>query len=145
MNELARGVRDVGRGFAFLNAHPRLWAWVIAPAAVTVVLLAGVIIAVVRIADSLVASAMSSLPSWFATTGSWLVWALVVTGLVLGGLLVFVSVAGLVAGPFNELLSEAVEERLTGAPGPAFSLVAFVRGAVMGIVHGLRRLIVTLI
>jgi CysZ protein len=145
MGELARGVHDVGRGFAFLNAHPRLWGWVIAPAVVTLLLLAGVIVGVVLISDSLVSSAVSWLPSWFATTGGWLVRAIVVTGLVLGGLLVFVSVAGIVAGPFNELLSEAVEERLTGTRGPGFSLAAFARGAVMGVAHGLRRLLVTLL
>jgi len=44
----------------------------------------------------------------------------VVIGLSLAALLVFVSVAGMIAGPFNELLSEAVEARLTGTPGAPF-------------------------
>jgi len=58
---------------------------------------------------------------------------------------VFVAVAGVVAGPFNELLSQAVEERLTGVPGPRFSLIEFARDAMIGLLHGVRRLLVFMV
>jgi CysZ protein len=145
MSELGRGLSDVGRGFAFLNKHPRLWGWVIAPAAVTLVLLAAMIVAVMRMADSIVIRVTSWLPDAIAGVGGWVIWVIVLAALVIGGLLVFVSVAGIVAGPFNELLSEAVEEQVTGKKGPPFSLGAFVSSAVRGIVHGIKRVVIAVL
>jgi CysZ protein len=145
MSELGRGLGDVGRGFAFLNKHPRLWAWVLAPAAVTLLVLAGLIVLVLRIADRLVDWMTGWLPDAIAGASAWVVWAIVLAALVAGALLVFVSVAGVIAGPFNELLSEAVEERVTGKPGPPFSPTAFARSALRGLAHGLRRVAVALL
>ncbi len=145
MSELGRGLGDVRRGFAFLNKHPRLWGWVAAPAAVTLVLLVAMVVAVMRIADSIVGRVTSWLPDAIAGVGSWVIWAIVLVALVIGGLLIFVSVAGIVAGPFNELLSEAVEEKVTGKTGPPFSFAAFVSSAVRGIGHGIKRVVVAIL
>ena len=145
MSELGRGLSDVGRGFAFLNKHPRLWGWVMAPAAVTLVLLAAMVVLVMRIADSIVVRVTSWLPDAIAGVGGWVIWAIVLAALVVGGLLVFVSVAGIVAGPFNELLSEAVEEKVTGKQGPPFALGAFVASALRGIAHGIKRVVVAVL
>jgi CysZ protein len=145
MSELTRGLNDLGKGFRFLNAHPGLWRWVLAPAAVTLVILAGAIVAVVRLARPLVEGATSWLPDAVLGVASWVMWILVVTGLSLGAMLVFVAVVGIVAGPFCELLSEAIEARVTGRPGAPFSPAAFLRGAAGGLVHGLRRLGVSLV
>lgn len=141
MTELGRGVRDVGRGFAYLSAHPRLWGWVIAPAAVTLVLL-GVLVAVAsRLLTQVVASVTAHLPSWLGGAASWGLSIIVVIGLAVAALLVFVALAGAIAGPFCELLSEAVEVQLTGREGPPFSLVRFVHEVAIGVGHALRRLI----
>jgi len=145
MNELGRGLGDVGRGFRFLNAHPRLWGWVMAPAAVTLVLLGAMIYLVLRIADSLVGRVTSWLPDAIAGVGGWVVWLVVIAALIFGAFLVFVSVAGIVAGPFNEMLSEAVEEQVTGTKGPAFSFGGFVTSFARGLGHGLKRVVVAII
>ncbi|HVK72998.1 MAG TPA: EI24 domain-containing protein [Kofleriaceae bacterium] len=145
MQDLVRGVRDVGRGYSLLRKHSSLWGWVIAPAAVTLVLLGATIWGVLRLADPLVAKAARWLPDWLAGWASGLLWLLVVAALAIGALLVFVTIAGTVAGPFNELLSEAVEQRLTGVRGPRFSLTGFLRALVVGLVHGVRRLVVYLV
>ncbi|MEO8698434.1 MAG: EI24 domain-containing protein [Kofleriaceae bacterium] len=144
MSELARGAGDVGRGFAFLNRNPRLWGWVIAPAIITLVLLVGAVVGLVHLVDPLVAWLTDWLPSWLQGIAGALVSIIVVIGLGFGALIIFVSVAGVIAGPFNELLSEAVEERLTGRKGPAFSFAAFARGAALGLVHGLRRVAIAI-
>lgn len=145
MSELGRGLGDLGRGFDFLKRNPTLWKWVIAPAVVTLVLLVGVILGVAAAADPLVSWLASYLPSWLERIGGWILTLIVVAGIGIAAFLVFVSVAGMVAGPFNELLSEAVEARLTGRAGAPFALGEFLRGAVLGIAHGLRRLVVALI
>jgi CysZ protein len=141
MSELGRGVHDVGRGFAFLKAHPRLWGWVIAPAVVTLVLLSVLVVVVSRLLTQIVAAVTAHLPSWLEGAASWGLSIIVVIALAVAGLLVFVAIAGAIAGPFCELLSEAVEVQLTGREGPPFSLGRFVREAAIGVGHALRRLI----
>jgi len=145
MGELVRGVRDLGRAFAYARAHPTLWKWIVAPAVITFLLLAGVVIGAVALANPVVVWLTSNLPSWLETVASSILNLIVVGGLAIAGLLVFVAIAGIIAGPFNELLSEAVEELVTGRRAPRFSLVAFLRGAVQGLVHGLRRLVIAVI
>ena len=144
MHELATGVGDIGRGFAVLNAHPALWKWVIAPAIVTLLLLGAAVLGIVHLVDPLVGWATAHLPSAIASVASKFLTVLIVGALIAGGLFVFAAVAGMIAGPFNELLSEHVEARLTGTPAPPFSLREFAHGAVLGIVHGLRRLAIAL-
>jgi CysZ protein len=145
MSELARGVGDLGRGLAFLRKHPRLWGWVIAPAIATLVLLIGIIFGVTRLASPLVERATSALPSLVQGVAGSLLWIIVVIGLAIGAYLVFVALVGVIAGPFCELLSEAVEQRLTGQPGPPFALGRFLREAAIGLAHGVRRLVVAIV
>lgn len=145
MSELARGIADVSRGFTFLNRHPRLWWYVLAPAAITLLVLAAAVLGVVHLAGPLVAYVTGWMPDWVRGIASVLLDIVVVIGLGAGALLIFVAVAGLVAGPFNELLSEAVEAAATGEPGPGFSFAGFTRGLVLGILHGIRRLGVALL
>ena len=144
MSELGRGLGDIGRGFSFLNQHPRLWGWVIAPAIVTLLVLAGLVVLVMKIARGIVDKVTGWLPDAIAGVGEWVVWAIVLVALVAGALLVFVSIVGVIAGPFNELLSEAVEEKVTGKAGPPFSIAAFVQSAVRGLGHGIRRVVVAI-
>jgi len=141
MHGVARGAGDVMRGFRFLVAHPRLWGWVLAPAVVTLVLLIAALWGVIAATSPLVAWVTGWMPAWIEGWASGLVWLLVVVALGAGALLVFVAVAGVVAGPFNELLSGAVEAQLTGVAGPRFALRAFIRDALVGLAHGVRRLV----
>jgi CysZ protein len=145
MSQLARGVGDVSRGFAFLNSHPRLWGWVIAPALVTALLLAGLIGLGWRMLSGLVAWMTGYLPDWLHDVASWGLSILLVIGLGAAALLVFVAVAGAIAGPFCELLSEAVEEQLTGKQGPPFSLPQFASDAARGLAHSARRLTIAVL
>lgn len=140
MSELGRGARDVGRGLAFLNQHRRLWGWVIAPALITLIVMVGLIVGVVHLVDPAVAWVVAKLPGALQGLVGSLLWLVMIIALGFGALLVFVAIVGIVAGPFNEMLSEAIEARVTGRAGPPFSLAAFVRGFVVGVAHGLRRL-----
>lgn len=145
MSSLSTGVDDIGRGFRFLNQHPRLWGWVIAPAIVTLLILIALVAGVSHLVDPVVDWATGWLPGFLRGLASALVWLVVIIGLGAGALFVFMAVAGIVAGPFNELLSEAVEARLTGVPPPRFSLAALLRGFALGVTHGIRRLMVAVL
>jgi CysZ protein len=129
MQQIASGIRDVGRGLGVLRAHPRLWVWVIAPALITVVLLIATVAGILHVIDPLVAWLGAHLPGVLARIAGSLLTVIIVLALSFGGLVVFVSIAGMFAGPFNELLSERVEAVLTGRPPPPFSLAGFARDA----------------
>lgn len=119
VRELVAGVIDGVRGAAYLAGRPRLWKLVLAPA--VVVALIGVL------------------------TLGWLVALLGTIGLVgwsalaIASATVIVTFASLVSGPFNEMLSEAIEEHETGVQPPAFSAGRFVYEVAIGIVHAARR------
>lgn len=144
MRGLVRGAGDVARGFRFLSAHPRLWWWVMAPAIVTLVFIVGVIWTVLAISAPLVAMVTGWAPDFMEPFAGALLRVLALAGLSVVGFLVYVSLSGLFAGPFCEMLSEAVEARVTGIPAPAFSPVGFLRGLVLGVLHAARRLAVYL-
>jgi len=145
MRDTQRGFGDLGRGFTFVRRHPRLWKWLVAPALVTLVLLIGLVVGITWVTRPLVAWVTTHVPSSLAGIVGGLVELIVVAGLGVGAALIFVSVISMVAGPFNEMLSEQVEQELTGTPSPAFRLGAFVRDAVVGIGHALRRLALSLV
>lgn len=142
MSELAQGVRDVERGLAFLNAHPRLWGWVVAPAIVTFFLISALIYAVTQLLVRIVGSLTAHLPSWLQGSASKVLSVIIVVALIAGAILVFVALVGVITGPFCERLSEAVEVHLLGRPAPAFSLTGFLMDTAVGLIHGVRRLLV---
>lgn len=142
MTELAQGVRDVERGLAFLNAHPRLWGWVVAPAIVTLLLVSALIFAVTQLVVRVVGSLTAYLPPWLHGPASTVLSVIIVVALIAGSILVFVALVGVITGPFCERLSEAVEVYLLGRPAPRFSLTGFLMDTGIGLIHGVRRLLV---
>jgi CysZ protein len=145
MNDLAQGMRDVERGFAYLNRHPRLWGWVLAPAVITFLLLIALGIGISRLLTHGVAAVAVYLPSWVDGVVSWVLAIVLMISLVAGAVLVFVALAGVIAGPFCERLSESVETQLTGRRGPPFSIVRFVVDTVVALIHGLRRVVASVL
>ena len=102
----------------------------------------GLIAGVAYLIDPAVDWLTGWLPAFLQGIASALVWLIAIVGLGAGALLIFVAVVGIIAGPFNEMLSEAIESRLTGKPGPKFAVGAFLRSFAVGIVHGIRRVLV---
>ena len=134
--ELVRGAYDGLRGAAYLARHPRLWVWVIAPAVLAVVILVVAVGSILGLLSPWIAALAAYLP------GSWADNLLkIVAGIVLAiaSVSIFISLAALIAAPFNEELSEAIEERETGVPGPKFSILRFLVDLVIGIAHAARR------
>jgi CysZ protein len=64
--------------------------------------------------------------------------------LAIASMSIVLSLAALIAGPFNEMLSEAIEEKVTGVPGPKFRLGHFLVDAITGAIHALRRIAIYL-
>jgi CysZ protein len=145
MQQFATGVRDVGRGLAVLKAHPTLWKWLVAPAIVSLLVLIAAIYGIVHAVDPVIGWITPHLPGWLAAVAGTVLRIVIAVLLGTVGLFMFATVAGAIAGPFNELLSERVEAVLTGRPLPAFSLREFLHGAVLGVAHSVRRLLAALL
>jgi CysZ protein len=145
VDQLTTGFRDIGRGYRVLRAHPVLWKWVIAPAVITLVLFAGLVLGIWALVAPLRDWLAGHLPDVLARVAGSLVTTLVIVVLAVFGLSLFVSIAGIIAGPFNEALSERIESRLTAQPMTPFSLHELTRGLWLGIGHGLRRLLASLV
>lgn len=140
--ELVAGVVDGLRGAAYLAARPRLWKWVLAPAVAAALILIVAIGSILSMLGGPIAAVAGLLP------GSWADNVLrLLAGVVLAVLSVtiFVSVAAVIAGPFNEMLSESIEERETGVPSPRFRLLQFLADLAIGLVHAARRVAVYLV
>ncbi|MDX2090421.1 MAG: EI24 domain-containing protein [Kofleriaceae bacterium] len=141
IGELVRGVNDGLRGARYLGKHPRLWIWVAAPAVLAAVVLVLAIVWIVGVLSAPIAAIAAFMP------GAWLEAVLKIVAtivLAIGSITIFASVAAVIASPFNEMLSEAIEERETGVPAPRFSVFGFVRDVVVGMIHALRRVSVYL-
>jgi CysZ protein len=119
VRELAAGVLDGLRGAAYLARHRRLWKWVVAPAVVVT------LVAVVTMGWLLAIIGAIGLVGW--------------TSIAIASATVIVAFAFLVAGPFNELISEAIEEREAGLEPPSFSVARFLHEITISIVHAARR------
>ncbi|MGE0551399.1 MAG: EI24 domain-containing protein [Kofleriaceae bacterium] len=135
-DELARGAGETLRGAGYLMRNPRLWPWVIAPAVVAGIILVIALGWILSMLSAPIAAVAAFLP------GEWLdrVFEIIAKiAVAVLGLSVFVSVASLIAGPFNEMLSEQIEARLTGEPSPGFNPLRFVVDVIVGIWHALRR------
>lgn len=141
----ADGARDVGAGLRFLRAHPRLWRYVIAPALVTLALMAIAIAGVLAAADPLVDAIAGRLPDAIAGWSRGVVWALTVIALGFAAVIVFVPLVGVVADPFNERLAAAVITTRTGVATPTVGVAALLRDALVGLLRGVGRMLGALV
>jgi CysZ protein len=140
--ELLGGAYDSLRGAAFLARHPRLWIYVLLPAVVALVLLVVAIGWTLTALSGPIAAFAAFLPGSWADNVLELLAGIVLTIL---SFTILISLAAVIAGPFNEMLSESVEERVTGKPGEKWRLMRFLRDLVVGIWHALRRVSIYLV
>ncbi len=134
-----RGGRDVLRGAKFLVARPRLWPLIAAPAGLSLVLLIAVGVLGFWLLDPAIDTLVEWLPAALERWAGGALRILATVAFLLSGFVVFLSLAVLVAAPFNEMLSAAVERELTGTEDPPFRLLDFIRDALQGLGHGVRR------
>lgn len=129
----ARGLSFVLRGMRFVYLqHPGLARYWLIPILITTVALVGVLYGVGSSYDQIADAVWSLFPkSWGEATGwvgglltalRWLVSLITVVLVVLLGLVAVVVLSSVVAAPFNDALSEAVERIVTGEAASPFSL-----------------------
>lgn len=142
LGDLSRGVFDGLRGAAYLARHPRLWGWVIAPAIAIAVVFFLLISGLLGLLSGPIATVAAFMPGHWADNILELAAGII---LAIASYSIFISASALIAGPFNEMLSEAIEEHETGVASPKFSLLRFLADAAVGVVHAVRRVVVYLV
>lgn len=140
--EVFRGAFDGLRGAGYLLTHPRLWKFVLLPLVIAIVILVFAVGWTLTALSGPIAALAAYLP------GSWadnVLKLLAGVALTILSFAIMVSIASIIAGPFNEMLSETVEEIETSAPGEKFKLTTFLRDLVVGLWHSMRRVAVYLV
>jgi len=136
------GIQKFFAGFSFLLARPRLWWLAIVPALLGIISLILMFVTFFHYYGDLhgwIISHMGHLhldspDAWWMYVVNVLLWIvdfilqiLVVLVSIILILLAFYVVTMIVASPFNDLLSEHVEEMVTGVPSPKFSFKRLIR------------------
>jgi CysZ protein len=108
------GFRAPFRGILFLGRHRTLWKYVWIPFLINVLLFAGLGVLFVIFYPKLIQTFMPYGDAWYWVFLRGLLWLVGSVLLLLFFLFAFVVVGNLIAGPFNDLLSEQVERTLLG-------------------------------
>ncbi|HEV8322745.1 MAG TPA: EI24 domain-containing protein [Myxococcota bacterium] len=144
-----RGVGFVLEGLARLMRDRKMFAVALAPAAITLAVFVGLLVGAAVLVPDLT-SRWLPLGDWAALHGAaavawWLlrlvaqilVYALTALAWVAAFVTLFLGVSAALAAPFNELISEKVEEETTGVAAPPFSLPRFAGDAALAVGHTL--------
>ncbi len=140
--DATRGASDALRGARFILVHPRLWSYIVAPALVALVALVLIVTWLIGAVGAPLAGLVEFVPGAWAES---VVQVLVGIVMAVLSLSVFLSVAALIAAPFNEMMSESIEELVTGRRGERFRLLGFGRDLVVGVAHAARRVAIYLV
>lgn len=110
------------RGLGLVNS-PGLRRYVVMPLLVNVLVFGALIWLAASQFGALVDATLPQLPEWLVWL-AWLMWVLFAFAAALVVFFGFSLLANLIAAPFNALLAEAVERKLTGQPPPAGTSIA---------------------
>lgn len=135
IGDFTRGTGYAFSGIKLVVTTPKIWPLVLVPFLLTLLALIGV----VWLALSLRESWLGWLPDWgwlqtIASIATWILLPIIAYFL-------FLPLASIIAAPFNELIAEHVEERMTGKPSPPFSVGRLLAELGLAVVHGLRKLL----
>jgi uncharacterized protein involved in cysteine biosynthesis len=119
VRELVDGVLDAARGAAYLARNPALLKYVVGPAIVVA------LVGAVTLGPVLAIVGAIGIVGW--------------TSLAIACVTVAVAIAMLISGPFNEMLSESIEQREAGVTPPAFDAARFIADVAISITHAARR------
>jgi len=125
--DFLRGLIAPLRGYAILRRHPGLARYWVPPIVLTALALTASVLLSVRYHDDVVALVWSApgTEDWAGKILTGLHVILRSLALLVGiglGMLVCIALTNVIAAPFNDALSEVVEEIETGVPAPPFSL-----------------------
>lgn len=119
------GVFYFSQGWKLITL-PGIRRFVILPLLVNIVLMGGAFIWLFSRLDSWIPTLMSHIPAWLQWL-SYLLWPIAVVSILLVFSYFFSTIANWIAAPFNGLLAEQLEARLTGVTPPDAGISALIK------------------
>jgi len=129
VREFFLGIRYFFKGLRTVFTYRRdLWIWAVIPVVLSAALYAGTFLAIAFKLDDIIRHFLPAVDenAWWKALMV-VIWILVMAAVVLAGYFLFVPVIHLVSFPFNEKLSEKVEQCLLGTEPPAFVFRVFLK------------------
>jgi len=112
-------IKDIGRGTAYLARgvtlikNPRIRPYVLIPLALNIILFGGLIWAGFSQLSTLIEWLMSFVPDWLAFLEG-ILWLFISSFALVLVFFTFPPIANIISAPFNAIMSEKIEELLTG-------------------------------
>lgn len=125
------------KAFRYLREHPPLWGWVALPAAINLVLLVSGVVSSWMVAPQIVAWLWTrpaeglAMVAWVLT-----VWMARLALAAVIGMGVYLA-AGIFSAPFNEVISEKVEQFELGDASEPWTAAIFLRDTLISVLHSL--------
>lgn len=141
-NALKQGQKGFGYallGWRFVGQHPELLKYCILPLVLTLLGFLGISTLFYFYFDEIIGLIWQKPEGWLLVLW-WVFKILMVPAMILIGYMVFFVVVGIVAAPFNDLLSEKAEEIAYGTEPKPFSIGYMMRGLGRTLLHELAKL-----
>ncbi|MBN45234.1 MULTISPECIES: sulfate transporter CysZ [unclassified Methylophaga] len=141
MGDFIQGSRYLLSGFKLIN-QPGVRRFAYIPIFINTLLFAGAIwFGITQFEDWMTQLTPTWLPEWLSNALMWILWPLFAILIVLMVFFTFSILANIVAAPFNGLLAEAVEKRLSNQPPPEQTLLQLIADTPRMIFNELRKLV----
>lgn len=144
MKNLSRGVIDVFAAIPYLLARPNLLPFLIAPFLIALAILVVLSWWISGNVDAFVSGAMGYVPGFLESIAGPVLKVILWGAFLAFGYIAFLIVASVLTTPFCEILSEKVEEEITGKESSPFSILRMAGELMQGVVHSVRRILVLL-
>lgn len=137
LQRFSRGFRYPFRGIRYLGQHQELWGWVAIPAVINLSMFTVGIISSWLAAPQIL-GAVWTRPAEGLILAAWVItaWLIRLALAALVGMGVYL-LAGVLAAPFNEVISERVEQLELGDAGEPWGWRVFMRDTAISVVHSL--------
>lgn len=120
MRAIFTGISFFFQGFSLL-ATPGIKRYAVVPVIINLLLFIGAFFGLRYFMSEFNTWVMHYLPAWLQWL-QWIFWLLFFVSFFIFFIYTFVTIANIIAAPFNSLLAEKVDHHLTGYMSPAFSL-----------------------
>lgn len=139
-DQLFRGMGYLFRGWGFVGKHGSLVKFCILPTILTILVFFGVGFLLYHYYGDLVALIWAKPSFWLWRIFWYLLYVLIFVAVLLIGYVAFFVVQGIITAPFNDLLSEKVEELAYGREPKPFVWGTFAKGIGMTLLHEVAKL-----
>jgi CysZ protein len=130
ITDIGRGTGYLAKGFVLVK-RPGIRRYVITPLLLNILLFGGLIYAGYSQFSPFVNWLLSFLPSWLGFL-EWILWTLFTSFAAFFVFFVFTPLANIISAPFNAIMSEKIEEMLTGKDiNSGVNLITIIKDSIM--------------